>query len=200
MVVRDVQSAKLIPLAEALYRGGIRFLEVTYSANGRISDKETANQIESLSHHFKSRMHIGAGTVLTENQVLLTKAAGGRFIISPDTDIAVIQKTKAFGMISIPGALTPSEIKQAHRAGADFVKLFPISRLGADYVKAIRAPLPHIRLLAVGGINLQNMSEYRNAGVCGFGIGTSITDKKLLETEDYEGITKLAERYVAATV
>ena len=175
-------------------------MEVTYSANGRISDKETANQIESLSHHFKSRMHIGAGTVLTENQVLLTKAAGGRFIISPDTDIAVIQKTKAFGMISIPGALTPSEIKQAHRAGADFVKLFPISRLGADYVKAIRAPLPHIRLLAVGGINLQNMSEYRNAGVCGFGIGTSITDKKLLETEDYEGITKLAERYVAATV
>lgn len=197
VIVRGVEKEKLFPLAEAVYKGGISFLEVTYSADGSVSDQETAANIKRLAEHFAGKMHIGAGTVLTESQVELTKAAGGEFIISPDTDIAVIKKTKELGLISMPGALTPSEIKRAYNVGADFVKLFPISQLGADYVKAVKAPLSNVKLLAVGGISTENMAEYLKAGVCGFGIGTNITNKKMLAENDFEGITALAKTYVA---
>ena len=196
-IVRGVKKEQLIPLAEALYGGGIRLLEVTYSANASVSDEDTAACIEMLAKHFQDRMFIGAGTVLTEEQVELTKKAGGCFIISPDTYAPVIQKTKALDMVSIPGALTPTEVQGAHRAGADFVKLFPVTSLGASYVKAVRAPLSHIRLLAVGGIDENNMEEYLAAGVCGFGISSNIIDKKRLESGDYEGITSLAKKYTA---
>ncbi len=170
VIVRGVESEKLIPLAEAMYEGGIRLMEITYSANGSVSDEDTAKNIEILSKHFDGRMFIGAGTVITEKQVELTKAAGGKFIISPDTYPEVIKKTRELELVSMPGALTPSEIQQAHRAGADFVKLFPITNMGIDYVKAVKAPLSHIKLLAVGGIDENNISDYLKAGVCGFGI------------------------------
>lgn len=196
-IIRGVSKDKLIPLAEALYRGGIRLLEITYSANGRVSDEDTAESIKALSTHFEGRMHIGAGTVLTKKQVELTAQAGGKFIISPNVDEEVITATVKLGLVSMPGALTPSEICQAHKYGADFVKLFPISDLGAGYVKAVKAPLSHIKLLAVGGITDENMSEYLNAGVCGFGIGSSLTDKKMIEAGDWDGITELAKRYTA---
>ena len=196
-IIRGVSKDKLTPLAEALYRGGIRLLEITYSANGKVSDEDTAESIKALSTHFEGRMHIGAGTVLTKKQVELTAQAGGKFIISPNVDEEVITATVEHGLVSMPGALTPSEICQAHKYGADFVKLFPISDLGAGYVKAVKAPLSHIKLLAVGGITDENMSEYLNAGVCGFGIGSSLTDKKMIEAGDWDGITELAKRYTA---
>jgi len=179
-IVRGVESCKLIPLAEAMYEGGIRLLEITYSANGSVSDEETAKNIEILSKHFEGRMFIGAGTVITEKQVELTKQAGGKFIISPDTYENVIRKTRELDMVSMPGALTPSEIQLAHRYGADFVKMFPITNMGIEYVKAVKAPLSHIKLLAVGGIDENNMADYLKAGVCGFGIGSNIVNKKLL--------------------
>ena len=195
-IVRGVEKEKLIPLAEAMYTGGIRLLEVTYSANGKVSDEETAECIKILSEHFEGRMYIGAGTVLSEKQVELTKNAGGKFIISPDTNEKVIKKSRELSMVSMPGALTPSEAQKAHIAGADFVKLFPVSNLGADYVKAVKAPLSHIKFLAVGGITLDNMKDYLKAGVCGFGIGSNIVDKKLIDANDFSAITVLAEKYV----
>lgn len=200
VIVRGIASDKLIPLAEAMYEGGIRFLEITYSADGSISDTETAENIKSLSEHFKGRMHIGAGTVLTPHQVELTKNAGGEFIISPDTDCEVIKRTKELDMISMPGALSPSEIKAAHKYGADFVKLFPIVNLGVDYVKAIKAPLSHIKLLAVGGINENNISDYLKIGVCGFGIGSNIVKKELINENRFDEITALSEKYVSAVM
>lgn len=198
VIVRGVEKEKLLPLAEAMYSGGIRFLEITYSADGRISDEETAKNIRLLAENFENRMYIGAGTVLTEKQVELTKASGGRFIISPDVYPEVIKKTKELGMVSMPGAFSASEVMTAKRCGADFVKLFPVTNLGADYVKALRAPFPDIRLLAVGGICEENIKDYLKAGVYGFGIGSNIVSKELLEKEDYEAITLLAKKYVAA--
>lgn len=200
VIVRGIASDKLIPLAEAMYKGGIRFLEITYSADGSVSDTETAKNIKSLSEHFKGRMHIGAGTVLTPHQVELTKNAGGEFIISPDTDCEVIKRTKELDMISMPGALSPSEIKAAHKYGADFVKLFPIVNLGVDYVKAIKAPLSHIKLLAVGGINENNISDYLKIGVCGFGIGSNIVKKELINENRFDEITALSKKYVSAVI
>ena len=194
-IVRGVESEKLIPLAEAMYEGGIRLLEITYSANGSISDEETAANIEKLSKHFEGRMFIGAGTVITEKQVELTKKAGGQFIISPDTYENVIKKTRELDMVSMPGALTPSEIQSAHRYGADFIKLFPITNMGIDYVKAVKAPLSHIKFLAVGGIDENNMADYLKAGVCGFGIGSNIINKKMVDANDFDGITQLAKKF-----
>ncbi len=196
VIVRGVEKGKLIPLAEAMAAGGIRLLEITFDASGKVSDEETAERIRMLVSHFGDRLAVGAGTVLSERQVELTKEAGGKFIISPDTCDAVIRKTKALGMLSMPGALTPSEITAAHRAGADLVKLFPITSLGTAYVKAVKAPLSHIPLLAVGGVDETNMADYLKAGVAGFGVGSNIIDKAALADGDYAKITALAEKYV----
>ena len=198
VIVRGVEKEKLIPMAEAMYEGGIRLLEVTYSQNGVPCDEEVAESIKSLSEHFRGRMLIGSGTTVSERQVELTKAAGGAFIISPDTNVSVIKKTRECGLVSIPGALTPTEILTAHTAGADFVKLFPITNLGISYFKAVKAPLSAVKFLAVGGIDDNNMKEYLNAGISGFGIGSNIVNKKLIDSGDFAKITELAKKYVEA--
>ena len=198
VIVRGIKREKLIPLTEAMYQGGVRLLEVTYSANGSVSDEETAENIQMLQDRFGEKMYIGAGTVLTEKQVELTQKAGGRFIISPNTKKNIISQTRELGMVSIPGAFSPSEVVEAHEIGADFVKLFPITNLGFEYVKAIKAPLSHIDLLAVGGIDLSNIVSYKKAGVSGFGIGSNITDKSMIANGDWAGITALAQQYTQA--
>ena len=196
-IIRGVETEKLIPLAEALYQGGIRFLEITYKDDFS-EDLKTSEKIKLLKTAMGEKMHIGAGTVLSEKQVALTAEAGGEFIISPNTDAAVIKQTKKLGLISIPGALTPTEIVSAKNAGADFVKLFPVTTLGSQYVKAITAPLSSIPLLAVGGVNLTNIQEYLDAGVLGFGIGANIIDKKYVDAEKFDRIEDLARQYVRA--
>ncbi len=198
VIIRGVEKTKLIPLVEAMYAGGIRLVELTFSSTGKVSDEETAENIKMLSEHFWGRMYIGAGTVLNEKQVELTKNAGGNFIISPDTNKDVIRKTNELGLVSIPGALTPSEIQAAHKYGADFVKLFPATNMGASYVKAVLAPLSHIKLLAVGGIDENNMYDYLKSGALGFGVGSNIIDKKALKDNDYKTITDLAIKYKEA--
>ena len=195
-ILRGVKQEELLPLCEALYQGGIRLVEVTYAADGT-QNPETAAKIRLLADHFADRMAIGAGTVVSSEQVAMTHEAGGSFIISPNTVASVIQKTKELGMISIPGALTPTEVSVAHDLGADFVKLFPIGNLGSGYVKAIKAPLSHIRLLAVGGIDHNNLTEYLRAGVCGVGVGANIVNKDLLRQGNFEAIAALAAEYTA---
>ena len=197
VIVRGVEREKLIPLAEAMYEGGIRLLEITYSANGKVSDEDTAENIRILAEHFAGRMYIGAGTVLTEKQVALTAQAGGKFIISPDTCPPVIEKTRELGLVSMPGALTPSEMQIAHRSGADFIKIFPVTSLGANYVKAVKAPLSHLKMLAVGGVDESNIAEYLKVGINGFGLGSNIIDKKKIAENDWSGITELAKKYVS---
>ena len=198
VIVRGVAKEKLIPLADAMYDGGIRLLEITYDATGKTSDEETAENIAMLAKEFEGRMLIGAGTVLKESQVELTAKAGGKFIISPDTNKAVIEKTRELGLVSMPGALTPTEIADAHRYGANFVKLFPVSTFGTEYVKAVKAPLSHIKLLAVGGVDENNIKDYAKAGACGFGIGSNIVNKKLIEESSFDKITELARAFLAA--
>ena len=196
VIVRGVAKEKLIPLCNAMYEGGIRLLEVTFDASKKVSDLQTAENIKMLAEEFSGRMFIGAGTVLTKKQVELVKKAGGSFIISPNTDKKVIKATKKLGMVSMPGALTPSEIKMAVDFGADFVKLFPVSNFGPDYVKAVKAPLSNIKFTAVGGIDENNMKDYIKVGVSGFGIGTNIVNKTFVENNEYDKITALAKKYV----
>ena len=198
VIVRGVPREKLVPLAEAMYAGGVRLLEITFSQDGSVSDEETADRIAMLATAMTGKMFIGAGTVTRESQVALVKEAGGLFIISPDTCEGVIKKTREAGLVSMPGALTPTEVMTAHRAGADFVKLFPILDLGPAYLKAARAPLSGIKFLAVGGLDLDNVKDFLKAGASGFGIGSGLVKSDLIKAEKYEKITELARAYVAA--
>lgn len=195
-IVRNVPTEKLKQTAEAIIRGGVNSLEVTFDATGKTPDEKTAENIAALVKEFSGAAYIGAGTVLTEKQVLLLKQVGGEFVISPDVRENVIKRTRELDLVSIPGALTPTEIQSAHLYGADFVKLFPISQLGADYAKAIRAPLKHVRMLAVGGVTEQNLSQYLSAGICGFGVGSNIVDLKAIAKKDFALIQSRAEAYV----
>ena len=197
VIVRGVKKDDLIPFAEAIYEGGIRLMECTYDATGKVSDEETAAGIEMLAKHFEGRMLIGAGTVLTEKQVELTARAGGKFIISPDTNPEIIKKTKELGLVSIPGSLTPSEAPLANRSGADFVKLFPVGVLGTKYIKDLCAPLSHIKFLAVGGVDHENMGEFLAAGARGIGVGSAIVNKALIAEKNYAAITEAARKYTS---
>lgn len=197
-IIRGVKGDKLIPLAKALFEGGIRLVEITFSADGSVSDEKTAEQIGLLAKQFEGRMMVGAGTVLTEKQVDLTKQAGGLFVISPNMDEAVIRKSSALGLVSIPGALTPTEVNAAHNMGADFVKLFPVSNLGPKYVKAVKAPLSHVKLLAVGGVDENNIAEYMAAGICGAGVGGNLVNRQWVEAEEFDKITQVARQLMAA--
>lgn len=198
VIVRGVDKEKLLPLVEAMYQGGIRLLEITFDSTGKISDEETAALIQLTAEAYKGKMYIGAGTVLTEKQVEMVKNAGGKFIISPNVNDKVIKKTIELDLVSMPGAITPSEIQSAHLHGADFVKLFPITNFGPAYVKAVKAPLGHIKFTAVGGINENNIIDYMNVGVSGFGVGANIVDKNMILQNDFNGITELAKKYVDA--
>ncbi|MBQ8357685.1 MAG: bifunctional 4-hydroxy-2-oxoglutarate aldolase/2-dehydro-3-deoxy-phosphogluconate aldolase [Clostridia bacterium] len=195
VIARGLAREELLNTAEAMYRGGIRLLEVTFNACGNPSDEETAANIAALCERFQGRMHIGAGTVLRPDQVERAAKAGAEYIISPDAREAVIKKTRELGLVSLPGCFTPTECTTAWDFGADFIKIFPNSELKPSYIKALKAPLSHIRFLAVGGVNVDNLHEFMAAGACGIGIGNGIIDKKLVKAGDFDGITALARRF-----
>lgn len=195
VIARGLDSDQLLKTAEAMYAGGIRLMEVTFNACGDPTDEKIAADIQMLAEHFKGRMHIGAGTVLRPEQAELAAKAGAEFIISPDTKQAVIEKTRALGLVSLPGAFTPTECTTAWDFGADFIKIFPNSELRPSYIKALKAPLSHIDFLAVGGVNIDNLEEFMRAGACGIGIANGIIDKNMVKAGDYAGITALARRF-----
>ena len=195
VIVRGVEREKLIPLTQAMYDGGIRLVEFTYDASGKISDEEIAENIRMVAEYFAGKVCVGAGTVLTEKQVELTQKAGGKFIISPDTCPEIIKKTKEAGLVSIPGAFTPTEIATAKRLGADFVKVFPVNYMGSRYIKDLKAPLSNVKLLAVGGITADNLCEYLDSGASGVGIGSGVVNKAKIAENDWASITEFAKSY-----
>lgn len=196
-IIRGADADQCVKVAHALYEGGIRLMEITYNQKDPASFRVTANTIHTLAKEFEGRMLIGAGTVTTSELVDLTADAGGKFIISPDCYPDVILRTLERNMVSIPGALTPTEIMTAHRCGADFVKLFPVAQLGIPYVKAVTAPISHVKLLAVGGVNETNIADYLSAGLRGAGIGGNLANKKWIEAGEYHRITETAQNIVA---
>lgn len=197
VIMRGFTTEQLICAVDAMEKGGIRLVEVTFDQTGAVSDEDTAANISALNEKFKGRVHVGAGTVMTEKQVELAYKAGAEFIISPDCFENVIKKTRELGMISMPGAITPTEAANAHRFGADFVKLFPNSEFEISYFKALAVPLSHIKFLAVGGVNHENLKDYLQAGAKGIGVATAIADKKAIFAGDYEEITRRAKLFTS---
>lgn len=194
-IVRGVYGQDCINLAKALYAGGIELLEVTFDQSKPEALEQTSETIRCLVEEMGDKMAFGAGTVTSLEMLELAKKAGAQFIVSPDTNEEVIKATVAAGLVSMPGAMSPTEIVTAHRYGADFVKVFPTSNLGASYIKAIRGPINHIRLLAVGGVNEKNIGEFIKAGVNGAGVGGNLVNKQWIANGEFDKITALAEEF-----
>lgn len=193
-IIRGISLDKIADTAKALYDGGIRFMEITFDQGSFSRIKETCEKIRMVKEVLPEA-HVGAGTVMTVEQVQAAYDAGAEFIISPNVNESVIQKAGALGMVSMPGAVTPTEIAYAYSKGAAFVKVFPVTSLGPEYIKALRGPLAHIPLVAVGGVDLHNMNDYYRAGVCGFGIGGCLVDKTMIETGRFDELKNLAAAY-----
>lgn len=194
-IVRGVYGEDCVKLAQALYAGGIELLEVTFDQSKPELLERTSDTIRQLVEQLGDKMIFGAGTVTSVHMLELARNAGARFIVSPDTNEAVIRATVAAGMVSMPGALTPTEIVTAHSYGADFVKLFPAGTQGTAYFKAVTAPLNHIRLLAVGGVNEKNIADFLAAGAVGAGVGGNLVNKTWIANGEFEKITALAKEF-----
>lgn len=195
-IVRGVSTEKCLKVADALYEGGIRLMEVPFNPKDPSSDEETANCIAAIAKKYEGRMLVGAGTVLTVKQVELTAQAGGSYTIAPNTNAEVIRRTVELGMVAMPGAMTPTEIEYAYECGAKYVKLFPAANLGTDYVKAVRAPLSHIKLLAVGGVSEKNFADFLKVGMSGAGVGGNLANKEWIENGEFDKITEVARQLV----
>ena len=194
-IVRGVYGEDCVNLARALCEGGIELLEVTFDQSKPESLERTSDTIRQLVAQLGDKMIFGAGTVTTLEMLELAKNAGAQFVVSPDTNEAVIRATVAAGMVSMPGALTPTEIVTAHRYGADFVKLFPAGTQGTGYLKAVTAPLNHIPILAVGGVNEKNIADFLNAGAVGAGVGGNLVNKTWIANGEFDKITALAKEF-----
>ena len=196
VIVRGVYGEDCLSLAKALCCGGIEIMEVTFDQSSEDNRKMTVDTIALLNRELGDKMAIGAGTVTTTAMAEEAALAGAKFIVSPNTDSEVIKKTVELGMVSMPGAMTPTEIMTAHTSGADFVKLFPVTSLGPAYVKAVRAPLNHVKLLAVGGVNEKNAAEFIAAGVVGIGVGGNLVNREWIKNGEFDKITALASEFV----
>ena len=196
VIMRGYRFDEGLYAVDAMAQGGVSLVEVTFDQTGKTPLSATTELISAIAA--RGDICVGAGTVMTPAQVDLAAEAGARYIISPDCCEAVICRTNELGLVSIPGAMTPTEAANAHRWGADFVKLFPVGELGASYLKAVAAPLAHIRFLAVGSVRAHNMAEYMAVGARGVGVGAaSIAPQAALEVRDTAVISANAARYLA---
>ena len=197
-IVRGLSPEYLIRLGHAFEESGIGLMEVTYNQSAPETWKDTAKGIEAVEKEFGDRLLVGAGTVITLEQVSMTYNAGGHYLVTPTTQPEIIRAGKALGLGLYPGAFTPSEILAAYDAGADAVKVFPASCLGPGYIKAIRAPLSHIPLMAVGGVNEKNAADFLKAGCVGLGVGGNLVNKEWIRNGEWEKITALAKEFKKA--
>lgn len=176
--------------AEALFMGGIRFMEVTMNTDG------AADMIASWRKSYDKQAYIGAGTVIDLEQAKQAVAAGAQFIVSPNLDMEVIQYGLSQGVDVWPGTMTPTEIVQAWKAGAEAVKVFPMASLGIDYFREIRAPLDQIPMIITGGVNRHNIQSFIQAGAAAVGMGSHLADKQLIKEGKFDQITEHARQLI----
>ena len=197
-ILRGIDRGHLEPVVEALYAGGIRLLEITFNQGSATRLEDTAAAIARVKEIYGDRLHVGAGTVMSVEEVAAAHRAGAEFILAPNVDGMVIRAAVDRGLCAIPGAMTPTEIAGAYNAGAQIIKLFPAGNLGLGYCKAVMAPLNHIPMIAVGGVDQHNLPSFLKAGFLGAGIGSNLTDRRLIQAGDYQGLKALAEEFMAA--
>ena len=190
-IIRATSGDQLVNVARALYEGGIDVIEVTFTV---------PNVLEILAAVRKDlgqKILLGAGTVLDPETCRAALLAGAEFIVSPSLNLDVIKLCKRYGKLVMPGAFTPTEIVTAWEAGADIVKLFPADCVGPNYLKALRGPLPQVRILPTGGVDLKTLPEFFKAGACAVGLGGQLVEKAAVESGNMTLIRDLAAQYVA---
>ncbi len=189
-VIRAENGDLLVDVAESLLAGGVEVMEVTFTV------PRATRVLERVADRIGSRILLGAGTVLDTETCRAALLSGAEFIVSPAVNVEVIELCKRYSKIVMPGALTPTEVITAWQAGADIVKIFPSEITGPKYLKALHGPLPHVRLMPTGGVNLETAAEFLRCGACALGIGSSLVDPKVVAAGDLKKIESLARQYV----
>ncbi|MDA1273578.1 MAG: bifunctional 4-hydroxy-2-oxoglutarate aldolase/2-dehydro-3-deoxy-phosphogluconate aldolase [Verrucomicrobia bacterium] len=190
-VVRARKRGQVLPLSEALVSGGVIAIEIT------MTTPDAIEAIREAAMHFGLRALIGVGTVLDAATCSKAVEAGADFVVSPITKREIVEASHSADRPVMLGAYTPTEAQAAHEMGADFVKLFPADGLGASYIKALRAPLPHLKIVPTGGVDLNTAAGLIKAGCAALGVGSSLISPKLLEREAWNELTQLAKQFVA---
>jgi 2-dehydro-3-deoxyphosphogluconate aldolase / (4S)-4-hydroxy-2-oxoglutarate aldolase len=189
-VIREATPDNIVPIVKALYNGGVKVVEITAET------PKVMTMIEMVTDELGDRVLVGAGTVLDPETARAAIMAGSKFIVSPSLNVETVKMTKRYGVVSIPGALTPTEIITAYEHGADMIKVFPANAFGPGYVKNIHGPFPYIPLMVTGGINPSNVNDYLGNGALAAGVGSNLVNpKNLISETDYLTLTEKAREY-----
>ncbi len=189
-VVRAPEPEPLVDVAEALLAGGVDVIEITFTV-------PKAHQVlESVAARLGDRVLLGAGTVLDAETGRMAMLSGAEFVVSPVVDRGLIETARRYGKLVFPGALTPTEVLTAWQAGADIVKVFPSDLTGPSYLKALRGPLPQVRLMPTGGVNLATAADFLRAGACALGVGGSLVESSAVANRDFDRIRSLAGQFI----
>jgi len=190
-VVRTSSAESAIRSIEAIYQGGVRAAEITMTVPGAI------RALEKMADQFGDRMMLGSGTVLDPETARICMLAGAQFFVTPTLKLSTIEMVKRYSKVICAGALTPTEVLTAWEAGADVVKVFPANSLGGPkYIKALRGPLPHIKMIPTGGVNLETAGEFLKAGACAVAVGGELVDPNLIKNGRYDEMETRARHYL----
>ena len=191
-VIRMNDSAKLIKVAEAIYKGGVQSVEITMTVPGALKI------IEEASKTLGDYVNIGVGSVLNKQTANDAINAGAKYVVSPVFKPEIVQEAKKHNIPVMPGAFSPTEILTAFEAGADIVKVFPADIVGMAFFKGVLSPMPHLKLMPTGGVSLTNAGDWIKAGACAVGVGSALLDKKAIAEENYSLLTENAEKLIAS--
>ncbi len=191
-IVRLRAGGDLVGVARALRDGGIRAIEFTMTTPGAL------DALEGARREMGDDVLLGAGTVLDPETARLAILAGARFVVAPAVNLETIELCRRYSVLAVPGAFTPTEILSAWQSGADLVKVFPAGSLGPQYIRDVHAPLPHVRLLPTGGVNLENAGRFIEAGAAALAVGGNLVDPGDMSSQRWEAIAGKAHAYVAA--
>jgi 2-dehydro-3-deoxyphosphogluconate aldolase/(4S)-4-hydroxy-2-oxoglutarate aldolase len=191
-VIRADSADMALRAVGAIREGGVPILEITMTVPGAV------RVIETLADRFADGVLIGAGTVLDESTARACILAGARFVASPALDLGTIECCRRYGVVIMPGALTPTEVVKAWAAGADFVKVFPCGAVGgASYIKALKAPLPQIPLVPTGGVSLKTAADFIKAGAAALGVGADLVDVAALRSGQDSVLSERARQFLS---
>lgn len=191
-VMRGTTAETVLHIARAVRAGGVEVLEVTVDSPGAL------HLLEAVTRELGDEALVGAGTVLDAETARAALLAGAQFLFTPTANPAVAEMGNRYGIPVILGALTPTEIVAAYSAGAAAVKVFPAVVLGPEYLRQVRAPLPHIPLIPTGGIDLENVRAFIAAGAAAVGVGSSLLDRRLIQAGDWRGLAERARQFTEA--
>lgn len=189
-IVRLDDLSEAINISRALCNGGIRSLEFP------LTNSEALSAINQVRAEFGTEVRVGAGTVLTAQDAHAAIDAGAQFLVTPTYEPEVIDASREARIPIVCGAFTPTEILAAWRSGAELIKVFPARALGPSYIKDILAPLPELRLVPTGGVNLDNCAAFLDAGAYAVALGSNLVDPRMIAHGDWEAMAALAQRYV----